>query len=182
MNAAPLFSRVVALCAALAIGSFQSETIAATNIVVNGGFETGDLGGWTQSGNMAFTGVTDLAPFPHTGTYGVFAGPQLTLGLLSQNLPTTAGQTYQLDYWLRNSGGTPNQFQVSWNGNIIASQTQTNAAQFDYTLFSVSGLLATSASTPLSFGFRQDPGFWGLDDVSVVQTSPGLRPPTLERR
>lgn len=145
-----------------------APSAAATNIVVNPGFETGSLTGWTS--NVA--DVADFAPYPHSGTYGAYAGPYGSVGFLSQNLPTVAGQTYQLSYWLLNqSSESTNQFQVSWNGGVIASQTLVNTTTFGYTLFSVSGLQATSASTTLSFGFRHDPSYWGLDDVSVVQTS-----------
>ena len=36
---------------------------SALNIVLNPGFETGDLTDWTQSGNTSFTGVTDVSTF-----------------------------------------------------------------------------------------------------------------------
>ena len=45
-----------------------------------------------------------------------------------------------------------------------------------YTEQTFTNLLATSATTPLIFGFRNDPGFLQLDDVAV---SPVPEPATL---
>jgi hypothetical protein len=81
-------------------------------------------------------------------------------------LVTVPGQTYDLSFWLSNqSAGTPNQFQVSFNGVVL--QTITNSAASAYTQFTFNGLLATGASTQLQFGFRHDPSFWFFDDVIV---------------
>ena len=47
------------LCAVLLI-AFACH--ASANLVTNGGFETGDFTGWTQSGNTGFTSVSSLEP------------------------------------------------------------------------------------------------------------------------
>jgi flagellin len=140
------------------------------NLVVNPGFETGNFAGWTQSGNTDFTGVAGSAALPPS-SFGAFFGPQGSLGFLSQNLVTDPGASYDLTFWLLNQGGTPNQFQASWNGSVITGSLMNNAAAFDYTQFTFQGLLATGSSTVLEFGFRQDPSFWFLDDVSVTRAS-----------
>jgi len=94
------------------------------------------------------------------------------LGTLTQNLVTVPGQTYNLTFWLANLSSTPpNQFQVSFNGVVL--QTLTNSAAFAYTQFTFNGLLATGASTQLQFGFRHDPSFWNFDDVIVVNAQQG---------
>src|ERR1700730_10015968 len=85
--AIPLFG--IALCA---------SAIPIDNIVTNGGFETGDFTGWTQSGNTGFTGVdTDSA---HSGNFGAFSGPTGSEGFLSQTLNTVAGMAYDLSFFL----------------------------------------------------------------------------------
>ena len=161
-----LFLRAACLSTLLA-----THASAATNLVTNGGFEQG-LSGWTLSGNTGFMSVTS-DPVHSGGLAGQF-GPLGTLGFLSQTLSTTIGQSYELSYWLNNQGSGPNQFQVSWGGNVIPSVGLTNSAPFGYTLFTVPNLVATSTSTQLSFGFRHDPAFWNLDDVSVTQSNGGL--------
>jgi hypothetical protein len=160
-------ARNSAFVAILALVAVHSTAFAATNLVTNPGFETGDFTGWTQSGNATFFGVT--ADARRSGSFGGRFGPVGNeLGFLSQTLATTPGETYQLDYWLRNLSSSNNEFQVSWNGTILTSLTDANA--FDFTLFTFSGLAATGTSTTLSFGFSNPPSFWHLDDVSVVAT------------
>ena len=85
-------------------------------LVANGDFETGDFTGWTQSGNLGFTGV-GTSPV-HSGTYAAFLGPVGSLGYLSQILTTSPGGIYDLSFWLENGGGTPNEFQVTWGGTL----------------------------------------------------------------
>ncbi len=80
-------------------------------------------------------------------------------------LPTTAGATYNLRFWLRNLGGNPNEFTVSWGGTTIFDSS--NMPAFDYTEYCWSGS-GPSASTELKFGFQQDPAFFYFDDVSVA--------------
>ena len=135
----------------------------AGNLVANCGFETGTFSSWTQSGNTDFTGTNGNV---HSGNFGAEFGPQLTLGFITQNLSTTVGGTYDLAFWLQNDSGTPvNHFEAAWNGVIIFALDDSPA--FPYTLFTFP-VTATTASTPLQFGFRHDPSFWNFDDVSVA--------------
>lgn len=132
-------------------------------LVTNGGFETGDFSGWTQTGDTTNNGV-DMSS-AHSGTYGAFFGAVGSTSFLIQNLPTTSGNAYDLTFWLANDGGTPNHFEVSWNGTMLDSIT--NGPAMPYTQFFYPGLVAPTGSTPLQFGFRHDPAYWRLDDVSV---------------
>jgi hypothetical protein len=164
-----LSSLRAAAVAAIFVSFVDGSAVAATNLVTNGGFETGDFSGWTQSGNSGFTGINGGAS-ANSGSFGAFFGPVGSPGFISQTLTTVIGASYQLDYALANfSGGTPNAFQISWGGNLVFSLS--NAAAFPFSSASVVNLVATSTATTLQFGFQHNPSFWALDDVSVVQSS-----------
>ena len=157
---------LVGILVAALFGLLAPTTLARANLVTNPGFETGDFSGWIQFGNVGFTGVN--TGLPHSGSFSAFLGPVGSLGFLSQTLATTPGQTYNLGFFLQSDGGTPNQFQVAWNGSVISDQS--NLPAFGYTERDFLNLLATSPTTPLVFGFRNDPGFLHLDDVAVNAT------------
>jgi hypothetical protein len=140
---------------------------AAQNLAVNGGFETGDFTGWTLSGNTGFTGVGTADV--HSGNYSAYLGPIGSDVHLDQVIATTAGDTYQVEFWLLNPGGTPSDFSASFGGTTLMSLVNTSAQGYTEYVFDVA---TTSSSTDLDFSARQDPSYWYLDDVSVVQVSP----------
>jgi Ca2+-binding RTX toxin-like protein len=155
----------------------------AINLVQNPGFETGDFTNWTLSGNTGFTSVT--TDKPHSGSYAAHLGPIGSLGFItqSQQVSTIAGGQYTFSWWLANDDpGTPSEFVASWNGTTVLDQVDVPPQAYKLYSYTVN---ATSASTPLQFGFRQDPAWLDLDDVSVtfigmtntppVLTSPGNR-------
>jgi subtilase family serine protease len=170
-------------------------TVAALQLVQNGGFETGDFTSWTLTGSSSslanFVGdATSLyvttgygrhqtttyygSYYIHSGSYAAFLGESGGLAYLSQTLTTVPGQAYLLSFWLVNPGKfvrppTPNQFTAAWNGNTIFNQA--NMGVFSYTNMQYV-VAATGASTALEFGAQNNPDYFGLDDVSVTPIPP----------
>jgi hypothetical protein len=148
---------------------------ARGQLVANGGFETGDFSGWDLGGNTSFREV--LSGAAHSGNFGAsFGAPDSATVLAQTSIPTVPGASYSISFWLHNlgdPGGTNhNLFTVSWGSTLLNSLT--DVAHFDsYTQFTYS-VTADSASTPLTFSFRNDASFWNFDDVSVTQTSSGV--------
>jgi hypothetical protein len=156
-----------------ALLALASSANAAVNLVQNPGFETGDFTGWTTSG----TPGVFVFPSPasaHSGSNSVSFQDSDPYGFISQNIPTTAGHTYQIDYYLYSLAG--GDFFAKWNGSTIpGSAVDTN---LPYTLYSFQ-LPATSASTPLEFyGYNFQVNFF-LDDVSVIDLTPAPEPASL---
>ena len=132
------------------------------NLVANCGFE-GSLAGWSMAGDPSFTGIDPGAA--HSGISGLAAGPVDQLGFIFQTVPTTAGATYSLSFWLRNMG-LPNEFQLLWDGSQIDGTV--SFPDQPYTLVNYTGLPASADGTELRFGFFNPPDYFFLDDVVVV--------------
>lgn len=173
---------VVVGLAPAAVQAIPSQCDAVPgNIVLNCGFETGSfVPGWTQSGNTA-GGTTYVSPgmtLAHSGDFFAVFGPEGSLGFITQTLVTVPGASYNLSFYLRNlRAGTPNQFQVSFNGVVLQTLTD-QPPTADYILFTFSNLVATGAATQLQFGFRHDPDFWLFDDVVVTPAGAPIPEPT----
>jgi len=140
---------------------------ARADIVVNGGFETGDFSGWTLNDPSLGTFVSSAfgGYVPNSGQYFAALGASGLLGTVSQDLNTTAGSTYTLDYFLASDGFTPNEFAVAWGGTTLFDQVNIPAQGYVEYTFQVT---ATGASTNLTFFERDDNGFLSLDDVSAT--------------
>jgi hypothetical protein len=167
--------------------------------VGNGGFETGGLDEWTLVGSTALdfalagddvdvagTNALDDQPdglFVCSGLYGCYLGewasPNLSpvppaVGSLSQAVATTANQKYLVSFWLTcvpddQGVTTNNEFIAKWNNLPLYAGINLPAFGWTNLQFVVP---AIAARTTLEFDFNNDPGAFGLDDVTV-QTVPG---------
>ena len=104
----------------------------------------------------------------HSGLYAMSFGLSGAQDSLSQTIPTVAGSTYTLSFWLANEIRRPDTttFAVFWDGNNVYSLPSPQPS-FPYTQV-VLNVTASTNSTPLTFVAQQDPSQWFLDDVSVV--------------
>jgi hypothetical protein len=147
------------------------------NLVVNGGFETGDFSGWAVTGNTGFTGVT--RDDPHSGSFAAHLGPIGSLGFITQTqaLSTVPEAQYTLSWWMEVDPGAPNEFRASWNGTVIFDGVNMPAEGYRQYTFTVK---ATSTQTTLQFGYQHDPAWINLDDISVQLVTPTVnQPPVL---
>lgn len=139
---------------------------AHANLITNGGFETGNFSGWTQSGNLTNTAISTTV---NTGKFSGSFAPVATFGTITQNVTTTAGMLYDLTYWLSNGSSNANGFNVTANGSALF--TLNNSASFGFQKYKQT-FTATAASTAISFNFLNTnlaaTKVWYLDDVSMV--------------
>lgn len=157
--------------AAIAVAAITMTAPAgATQLIVNGDFETGNFSGWTRFGALGSTSVN--AASAHDGDYGASFSPNQPGGL-QQTFFTLAGRTYKIRLWLAHTQGaaTPiNSIFIDFGGvNIAGFSGYTN---FPYTRLNFSRV-ATASSTTLKLTFKDArPTVFRLDDVSVTGPVP----------
>jgi VCBS repeat-containing protein len=149
------------------IGS-MTEDLGPT-VMVNGGFETGDLTGWTTSGSHISVQIP-----PAGGQFGQFAAklaPDPGLETLSQNVATTPGQHYTLSFFVTGDvDSSTNFFTATWDGATVLALSDGFSGGFTKYTFDVVGD-ATQAFTPLQFTYNDDGTGLFLDQVTVEGAS-----------
>ncbi len=154
------------------IGSGPPISVAFPSSILNGGFETGTFTNWTQSGSyLGFAGVTTGSTYAHAGKYGAALQTGGTMGFLSQTLTTIPGTVYTISFWLNNPRkyNVTNDFQVSWNGNVLLNETNLTAIGWTNLQLQVT---ATATNSTLQFGYLNNYYYFGLDDVVVSSAQP----------
>ena len=163
-----LAGAMIAACALPAL----APAPAAANLLVNGSFETGDLSGWSFTGNTGLTFV-ELTPFVYgaeDGKYYLYAGPIGSDGVLSQSFVDTPGQTLLVSGWLAGDGTSPSDFRMSFDGITHVSVDPVPAQGYRRYSFKVAG---TGLDT-FSIAFRNDPSWDGIDNLSVIGVAGGV--------
>ena len=159
-----------------------TQAALADQLVTNGGFETGDLTGWTVGGPT--TSSTDPAAFygvdtldAATGTYGAYLSTdstqlspnQLTL---SQTLTVAPSHTYVISFSLAQDVAPSlpafgNLFQVSLGNVTVYAKSNLPVSAFTNYSFTVTTAANVPVSDPLTFTLQNDLGYFSLDNVSV---------------
>jgi hypothetical protein len=176
-------SKMFLIAAALVSAALSSDACASAELVANGGFETGDFSGWlADSGTGLFPSVSDHVSlpvvYPRSGDYyGVFGGSFGLSGLatIAQEIPTTIGLTYHVEFWLKSTFAWPGVVSATFGDTSLLSLT--TIPEFDYTLFEAD-IVATSVSSVLIFsGNTLSPFSMMLDDISVTQVGTVVEAP-----
>lgn len=170
-----MYKTLIGAAVALTFGAGAAQ---AQNLVVNGGFETGDFSGWEQVNDTSFSGVV-LGAFggeePPEGEYQAFFGPtDPGGGGILQTIETEAGGEYNLSFFLANLGNPPNAFGLFWDGGFVSIDFDQDP--FGYTQF-FQTLTASGTSTQLGFIFYHEPSFYLLDDVVLTAADAAIPEP-----
>lgn len=149
------------------LAAFGTTAQAASELVVNGGFEQQDFAGWISGDDTGF----NLVNCPGGGDT-VFAGScSAAIGSLSDSSLVqsvnvgAAGLTYNLSFAFQSDGGAGSSFSVSFGGQTLVSLP--SPAESPYTLYQFSGQ-TTGADMLLAFNFASPGGTLYLDAVSVT--------------
>jgi len=160
-NKMSMWAASAVLAVGLQVGAAHAE------LLVNGGFETGDFTGWSidTEANWAQIVTSNLV---EGGVYEAQLGTYGTLGGLSQSFATTASQIYTVSFWVASDFiGDTNVFQVTWNDSEQTLNPVMDATMAsDYTLYQFQ-VTAAGDSATLGFTFMNDDSIYHLDNVQV---------------
>jgi hypothetical protein len=165
--------------AGIALAAITAFTAPAhANLVTNGGFETGDFSGWSDTGDATFNGVQcpGADDSVYAGNCSAYFGPFISEGGIAQSINVgSAGLTWNLSFAFLSDGAAPSSFSVLFGGETLLSLTNPSAG--DYTLYQFSGT-TTSDNMTLAFNFYDEVSYLFLDDVSVTTASAVPEPAT----
>lgn len=149
----------------LGLALFQGAGAMAAELIVNGGFETGDFTGWTLTGAVnPLSGVSGANPYQ--GNFSAFFSPNRTISL-EQTFLTSASAPVTVSFWFAHEAGTAtpvNIFSYSFGGAFPTSFGNFGGLPFtNISLTPASGGLKTLKFT----FFDARPTRFFLDSVSV---------------
>lgn len=144
---------------------------AATNLLSNGGFESG-LQGWQHFGDATPDAIADHWEdmTPTEGVLLAALGDNDQPGLLRRTVAATPGRTYHLSFDLGHiPHGGFNLLQVFWGGGMLLEVGRGQVLPFETFHYDV---VAPNESPALTFLYVDNDGRWLLDNVRVVAAVP----------
>jgi acyl-coenzyme A thioesterase PaaI-like protein len=158
-----------------ALDDISVTNAGGTNVIVNGGFETGTLSPWTlyDPSNLSNAGTVETG-YAHTGTYSYVDGAVDGTDGISQGFSSVAGQTYTISFWLENTGSTTGVTSLGGTTNDALAEAIIGANVLGTNPLSISGAVAgqtlkdTGTITPFSGVTLTDSNTGAVDTVVVT--------------
>ena len=164
------------LCA-FALIAAAGSVANAQELLTNGGFETGNLTGWTLTGSTTGFGFGGRFWFqnPAQGAFQGYFGTDGPGTIISQSVAANPGDQLTVSFWflssVMNQEPLNNHFIATFDGATLVNMV--NSGYIGYTRYSFN-VTATTVNPTLSFNLRNATEFHMLDGVSVVAVpSPG---------
>lgn len=152
----------LSLCVLGLIFSVQ-QAASAQNLITNGSFETGNLSGWTSSGNVEARNDEGATDGIYSAVYNY--ADSAPGGSLSQTIATTPGEFYQLQFDYGTFGSGPAQKLVPViNGRGFPATSAAASQPTNFTRFAFS-FQATETTTTISLGEDANNNTAGADGV-----------------
>lgn len=150
-----------------------SGIATASEYLTNGGFETGDLAGWTRTGASPFEGVTPSASgfYPSQGGNFHYEAGNSSVETLSQTFSDVAGQTLLISGWVTGNGTGDVQFVFD---GITHADAQDPVAPYTQYSFNVT---ATGNDT-FGINYVDAPSFLAFDSFSVTNVTSAVPEPS----
>lgn len=157
---------ILRAAAVAAVAVISSQSMAGVNLVVNGGFETGDFTGWSTA-PAAMGSDFGVIGQPHTGDFAaVFSANESQNDEIFQSLVTEPGQDYILTYWIQNLGVGDDSLRVAFSGAFdLSAPVQTELENWIEVTVQFTATLPVSE---LRIGGYDNLSSFLIDDVSVV--------------
>lgn len=148
-----------------------------TNLVQNGGFESGSgssIPDWTvQWDNSVDPFVYIETSHPHSGSQDLAIGTvPAPNDIIQQIKGTTTGQVYTICFWLYsapNPSAGVTTFEVAWNN--VTQLSLINSGSFDYQYYAINVVAQGNNQDYLQLRERNKQGFYYIDDVAVQECS-----------
>jgi hypothetical protein len=149
---------------------------AATELLTNGGFEAGNLSGWTQT-NIHYGGVNQSGPHSGLYAYDPLNGRGDGTETISQTFADKAGSLLTVSAWVNAYGAEPTDFYtIAFNGVSLVTNMGSPSSNAGYVNFNFQVMGTGSDSISISSIATPIPAHVYFDDISVTQAVPEPAP------